>query len=149
MTETAPARTPREPATLSTLTAWRRAGLVLSAVGLVCLLGAVLATVADLDPAFLVAWLAALVLLLIGYGFLQRAWSDPLVAHDARVPLIRRVAGVASFGWGLALLVRLVALVLFDDADWTGWVALPFTVVGIAGYVAALVLAVRWRPGRV
>ena len=149
MTETAPGRTPRGPATLSTLVAWRRTGLALSAAGVGSVLLAVVAVVADLAPAFLVSWLVALVLLLIGYGFLQRAWSDPLVAHDPRVVRIRRWVGVASVAWSLTFVVRLVVWVLPDDLEPLRWVGLPFGVVGIVAYAGVLVLAARWRPGRV
>ena len=149
MTETAPARTPREPATLSTLLAWRRSGLVLCGLAVGCSVGGLAAAVADLDVVTAVLFLVAFVTVVIGYGFLQRALSDPLVAEEPRVALIRRWVGVASVAWSLTFVVRLVVWVLPDDLEPLRWVGLPFGVAGIVAYAGVLVLAARWRPGRV
>ena len=150
MTETAPARTPREPATLSTLVAWRRTGLVLSGAGaLFFLIGVSLAMALDIVVLAGISIVAFFVCLVIGYGFLQRAWSDPLVADDPQAARLQRWSGVAGASWSLAFLIRLAVWALPDGVEWLRWVGLPFGVVGIAAYVGVLVLAARWRPGRV
>ena len=149
MTETAPARTPREPATLSTLVAWRRTGLVLSGLAVACLLGGVAAAAGDLGVLVGVALVVAFVAVFAGYGFLQRAWSDPLVADDPQVARIQRWVRVASVGWSLTLVVRLVVWVLPDDLGQLRWAGVPFVALALVASLGVLVLAARWRPGRV
>jgi hypothetical protein len=81
-------------------------------------------------------------------GSLQRAWADPLVAADPPVAVIRRWAGVASLGWGLAVLVRLAVLLLPEGLDGLRRVGLSLSAVGVLAWLVVLVLVARWRPGR-
>ena len=151
MTETGgspPVRTAEEPATVATLVAWRRTGLALSGVGLVALVAGLAVAATGPEAPGAVSAAAGFICLLIGYGFLQRAWSDPLVSADPAVAGVRRWAGVAAGGWGLALLVRFAVLVLPDGLAWLRWVGFALGVVGVLAYLVVLALVVRWRPGR-
>ena len=143
-----PVRTRTDPATISTLVAWRRTGLVMSGGGLIALVAGLAVGAAGIEVPGLVAIALGFLSLVIGYGFLQRSWSDPLVAADPAVAGLKRWAGVAATGWGLALLVRLAVLVLPDALGWLRWVGFALGIAGVLGYLVVLVLAVRWHPAR-
>jgi hypothetical protein len=141
-----------EPATLSTLGAWRRTGLAMSVAGLLAVLvGLVLAVRTTGVPQVTGAVLtvAGAIGVLLGSSFLRRSWSDPLVAGDPQVGRLRSWGGAAWTGWCAAILLRFVARLLPDGFDWLRWVGWALAAVSVAAYVGLLVLVARWRPGRV
>ena len=141
-----------EPVGLPALVAWRRTGLVLCTVAVVCGIGfaAVLLTGeqgdGELAAIGAVLGLGAFVGGLLGLTYLRRAWSDPELAADPAVVRAERWAGVASGCWVVGVLVAGVGR--WTDAGWLRVVAAGLGVVAVAVFLVTVVLAYRWHPAR-
>ncbi|MQA33006.1 hypothetical protein [Modestobacter roseus] len=143
-----------EPVGLPTLVAWRRTGLVLCGTAVACLAGFVTALLAGAvreDSLWVLLGIGAFACGLLGLGFLRRAWYDPEVADDAPAVRARRLSSVVLGAYGTALVPNAVFAGwpgLADDLGWLRTASAALGLVAVGTFIAMLVLAARWHPGR-
>jgi hypothetical protein len=141
-----------EPVGLPALLAWRRTGLVLCWVAMVCGVGLALVLLTgeqgdgELAVVGALLGLGAFVAAWLGLTYLRRAWADPEVAGDPTVIRAQRWASLATACWVVGVLIGAVGR--WTDTGWLRGLAAGLGIVAVAVFAVTVVRASRWRPVR-